>query len=102
MVNNYTYVVVDISELNNIDYSQVLQTSESTVNKNISQNGVKYIDQSVPNGWTGYINNFRIGDGYDYSSRRFQGSMPYVAIYNRPLSDDEVINSYNSLKWRFK
>jgi len=65
-------------------------------------NGVKYIDQNVPNAWPGYINNFRIGDGYDYSSRRFQGTMPYVAIYNRPLSDDEVINSYNSLKWRFK
>lgn len=64
-------------------------------------NGVKYVDQHVPNAWPGYISNFRIGDGYDYSSRRFHGKMPYVSIHNRPLSDDEVISSYNSLKWRF-
>lgn len=37
MANNYTYVVANISELNNIDYSQVLQTSASTVRKNIAQ-----------------------------------------------------------------
>jgi hypothetical protein len=65
-------------------------------------NGVKYIDQNVPNDWVGYINDFRIGDGYDYSSRRFQGKMPYVSIYNRPLSDGEVISNYESMKWRFK
>ena len=37
MANNYTYVVVNISELNNVDYSQILQTSSSTVRKNIAQ-----------------------------------------------------------------
>jgi len=36
-MNTSTYVVVDISELNNVDYSQVLQTSASTVRKNIAQ-----------------------------------------------------------------
>lgn len=36
-MNTSTYVVVDISELNNIDYSQVLQTSSNTVRKNIAQ-----------------------------------------------------------------
>ncbi len=36
-MNTSTYVVVDISELNNIDYSQVLQTSSNTVRKNIEQ-----------------------------------------------------------------
>lgn len=36
-MNTNTYVIVDISELNNVDYSQVLQTSPSTVRKNIEQ-----------------------------------------------------------------
>lgn len=36
MTNNYTYVVANISEINNVNYSQVLQTSASTVRKNIS------------------------------------------------------------------
>ena len=36
-MNNYTYVIADISELNNVDYSQVLQTSADTVRKNIEQ-----------------------------------------------------------------
>ncbi len=36
-MNTNTYVIVNISELNNIDYSQVLQTSPSTVRKNMEQ-----------------------------------------------------------------
>ncbi len=36
-MNTNTYVIVDISELNNVDYSQVLQTSPDTVRKNIAQ-----------------------------------------------------------------
>lgn len=65
-------------------------------------NNDKIIDQWIWSGnFIGYINNMRIGDGYDYSSRRFQGSIPYVAIYDRSLSDSEVDHNYNSLKWRF-
>lgn len=37
MENANTYVIVNISEINNIDYSQVLQTSANTVRKNIEQ-----------------------------------------------------------------
>lgn len=36
-MNTNTYVIVDISELNNINYSQVLQTSSDTVRKSIDQ-----------------------------------------------------------------
>lgn len=36
-MNTNTYVIVDISELNNINYSQVLQTSPDTVRKSIDQ-----------------------------------------------------------------
>lgn len=64
-------------------------------------NGVKYIDQNIPSGWYGSITNMRIGDGYDYNSRRFQGQIPYVALYNRSISDSEAISNYNSMKWRF-
>ncbi len=48
-MNTNTYVIVDISELNNVDYSQVLQTSPDTVRKNINQS--KFIlkfDGNIP------------------------------------------------------
>lgn len=35
MENNTTYVIVDISEIDSIDYSQVLQTSPESARKNI-------------------------------------------------------------------
>src|SRR5574343_264003 len=63
----------------------------------VYRNNDKIIDQWIWSGnFIGYINDMRIGDGYDYSSRRFQGNIPYVAIYDRSLSDDEVNNNYNS------
>lgn len=55
----------------------------------------------IPNGFVGYINNMRIGDGYDYSSRRFQGKIPNVSLYNRGLTPEEAHNNYDKLKWRF-
>jgi len=36
-MNNYTYVIANTSEINNVDYTQVLQTSASTVRKNVAQ-----------------------------------------------------------------
>ena len=36
-MNNYTYVIVDVSEINNVNYSQVLQTSADTVRKSVDQ-----------------------------------------------------------------
>lgn len=36
-MNNKTYVIVLISELNNVNYSQVDQTSASTVRKSIDE-----------------------------------------------------------------
>jgi hypothetical protein len=43
----------------------------------------------------------RIGDGYDYSSRRFQGKIPVVRIYKKALSDSEVLQNYNVQKSRY-
>jgi len=57
--------------------------------------------QSVTGGFVGYINNMRIGDGYDYSSRRFQGKIPVVRIYKKSLSDSEVLQNYNAQKSRY-
>lgn len=48
MITN-TYIITDISELNNIDYSQVLQTSSDTVRKSTDQ--TKFIlkfDGNIP------------------------------------------------------
>ena len=36
MTNNYTYVIANISELNSVNYSQVLQTGTHSVRKNIA------------------------------------------------------------------
>ena len=36
MENNKTYAIVPISELNNIDYNEVDQTSSDTVRKNLA------------------------------------------------------------------
>ena len=35
--NNKTYAIAPIAELNNVDYSQVQQTSADTVSKNIDE-----------------------------------------------------------------
>lgn len=34
-MNNLTYVIADVTEVNNVDYSQVEQTSASTVRKSL-------------------------------------------------------------------
>lgn len=41
MINNYKYCVVNINEIDNVDYSQVLQTSAETVRKSLD--GSKFI-----------------------------------------------------------
>ena len=37
MHNNKTYAIAPIAELNNVDYSQVEQTSADTVRKNVAE-----------------------------------------------------------------
>lgn len=71
MTNTYTYVVANISELNNINYSQVLQTSASTVRKNIAN--TKFIlkfdsDGNIPSTIQSLEDNDKL---FTYSGRKY-------------------------------
>lgn len=84
MINTNTYVVVDISELNNIDYSQVLQTSSDTVRKNIEQSKfiLKY-DGPKPS----IIQLLEVGDKlYTYFGKKF---------FNHP----QILSIISSVEW---
>lgn len=43
----------------------------------------------------------RIGIGLDSFWANFQGNVPIVSIYNRALTDNEVLQNYNATKTRF-
>ena len=77
----------------------IIRYDGGTNNGVIYLNGEKIVDVTVD--FIGGIYNMRIGDGYDYSSRRFQGRIPYVTLYNKSISEIEALNNYNALKWRF-
>ena len=84
-------------------WNNIILTYESSTQKvNLFLNGVKLVDQYTCGApFVGYISDMRIGDGYDYSTRRFQGKIAYVALYTRPISDSESYQNYDTLKWRF-
>jgi hypothetical protein len=69
MTNNYTYVIANITELNNVDYSQVLQTSTASVRKNIAQTKfiLKYDGSKPPTIQTLDTN----GKLYTYSGNKY-------------------------------
>lgn len=47
-------------------------------------------------------NNLRIGEDYNTGeSREFDGKMGIFSIYNRPLSDTEILQNYNATKGRY-
>lgn len=68
-MNNYTYVIADVSEVNNVNYSQVLQTSAQTVRKNIEQTRfvLKY-DGDKPSTIQDLDNNGKL---FTYSSKKY-------------------------------
>lgn len=92
---------VDPNRLSPMLYNQVEGNVSASNIYSVYLNNERLVNWVGDFGFVGYASNMRIGDGYDYSSRRFQGSIPYVAMYNRPLSSEEISNNYNSLKWRF-
>lgn len=88
--------------LENTWYNLIVTYNSVGQKVNVFLNGVKLVNQyTCLTPFVGYINDLRIGDGYDYSSRRFQGKISYVGLYNRAISDTEALSNYNTLKWRF-
>lgn len=88
--------------LENTWYNLIFTYNTTGQKVDVFLNGVKIVNQyTCVSPFVGYINDMRIGDGYDYSSRRFQGKISYVGLYNRSISDTEALSNYNTLKWRF-
>ncbi len=88
--------------LENTWYNLIFTYNTTGQKVDVFLNGVKIVNQyTCVSPFVGYINDMRIGDGYDYSSRRFQGKISYVGLYNRAISDTEALSNYNTLKWRF-
>jgi len=85
-MNNNTYVIVDISELNNIDYSQVLQTSSDTVRKNIEQTRfiLKYDDPTAPQTIQDLDNSGKL---YTYSGEKY-------------FTHPQILNIISDVEWR--
>jgi len=91
MMNTNTYVVVNISELNNVDYSQVLQTSSSTVRKNITQS--KFIlkfDGNIPQTVQDLDNDGKI---FSYSGEKYLTHPQILSV----ISDVEWVGTQSFL-----
>jgi hypothetical protein len=46
-------------------------------------------------------NPFTIGNGHDYTSEAFSGNIPYVKVYDRALSANEIKENFNALRGRY-
>ena len=63
------------------------------------KNGVKIVTNS--NAGAAGPNGFSIGRWYGSNNEYSTGQIAYVAVYNRVLSDSEIIDATNALKGRF-
>ena len=91
-MNSYTYVIVDVSELNNVDYSQVLQTSADTVRKNVEQTKfiLKY-DGDTPSTIQDLDNNNKL---FTYDNKKYFTHPEILAI----VSDVEWVGTQSYLQ----
>jgi hypothetical protein len=48
-----------------------------------------------------YGSPFVIGDGQNASWYRFEGKVPSVKVYNRTLSQSEILQNFNALRGRY-
>lgn len=79
-------------------YYSTVTRSSSTVTHYL--NGVA--DGSSTNGNSiGTSNPFTIGNGHDYTSEAFGGTIALVKVYSRALSANEVQQNFNALRGRF-
>ena len=94
--NNFNYVCVSISE----------NVGLGTTSVKFYVNGI-LLDQttsSVVNGRNsslGSSNEPRIGYGGSSASQRFSGNIASIKIYEKTLSQLEILQNYNSTKSRF-
>lgn len=84
-MNNYTYVIADVSEINNVNYSQVLQTSANTVRKNIEQTRfvLKY-DGDTPSTIQDLDNNGKL---FTYDNKKY-------------FTHPEILTIMSDVEWR--
>lgn len=77
-------------------FTAVWQNNTSSIHQ--WTNGVKYTGSStVGNAGTGTSINI----GQESTDRQFSGGIAFMRVYNRALSDKEVLQNYNALRGRF-
>jgi hypothetical protein len=84
-----------------IVYNSVGNTSLTYYNGNPT--GIGRIESGLPTGFLGTMNNVNLGRGFSIggSERMFTGRIANIVIYNRALSESEILQNYNALKSRF-
>ena len=91
---------------NNVWYQAVFVCDEGGINYRFYINGEREGGNHVDNEWNPIYSSFEIRyvGRYEYNnsySRYFIGEIPIVKIYNRSLSDSEVLKNYEANKSRF-
>ena len=82
-----------------IHYAAITKTGSSSF---LSYYNGNYVTSLTFSGWPGSMSDVNIGRGFSTSSERwFLGNIPAVRIYNRALSQDEILQNYNAKKSRF-
>ena len=111
---NREFMIFNVLELSNIDFTQVYETSIDTVRKSVDQTKtfVKWDGETIPSS----VDSLLTKEGpYTYteilsilSTSEWTEEMPMIwvpyqvdQIYNRALSQQEITQNYNSLKSRF-
>jgi hypothetical protein len=94
--NVYIFSIVAVTDTN---WHFICATKNSGVG-NIYFDGVLNKTQAMNVNIPGN-NPFTLGNGYDYTNEALNGNIAIAQVYNRALTDQEVLQNYNATKTRF-
>lgn len=107
--SKYTYLYIDATGVSTYQdngassgiWRNYLWTRKGTTTKlyvNGSLVDTEYVTKSVPSDTTG----MRIGSWNHSTGREYNGKMGCIKVYNKQLSEAEVLKNYNALKTRYE
>lgn len=98
---SYTGLNVISSGMSSSPVHCAVITKTNSTNFNSYYNGSSVTNTTFSN-WTGTMANVNIGRGFSTSGERwFNGAVFIVKIYNRNLSDSEILQNFNNARQRF-